>query len=168
MYVEKLIRILHFLARNNLPVKELYPKMIKFLSDEINEPVVKQYHETYPKNTAYDSSNLCDSIIVSLKSDLKEKPILTIVNTFDLIIFSDEATSTARKEMMGLFITAYEEEKKEVTLKFVFIASIARTRSEVLMDKVQEILLHNNTDISNARFLCLDGTNTMLGECIGL
>ena len=93
---------------------------------------------------------------------------MTIVNTFDLIAFSDEATSTARKEMMGLFITAYEEEKKEVTLKFVSIASIARTRSEVLMDKVQEILLHNNTDTSKARFLCLDGTNAMPGERIGL
>ena len=142
--------------------------MITFLSDEINEPVVKQYHETYPKNTAYDSSNSCDSIIAALKSDLKENPILTIVNTFDLIIFSDEATSTARKEIMGLFITVYEEEKKEVTLEFVSIASIARTRSEMLMDKVQEILLHNNTDISNARFLCLDGTNAMPCECIGL
>ena len=28
MYVEKLIRIIHFLARNNLSVKSLYPKMI--------------------------------------------------------------------------------------------------------------------------------------------
>ena len=29
--------IVHFLARNNLPVKELYRKIVKFLSDEINE-----------------------------------------------------------------------------------------------------------------------------------
>ena len=28
--------------------------MIKFLSDEINEPVIKQYLEPCPKNTAYD------------------------------------------------------------------------------------------------------------------
>ena len=30
LYIEKLIKIVHFLACNNLPVKELYPKMIKF------------------------------------------------------------------------------------------------------------------------------------------
>ena len=41
-YVKKLIRIVHFLASNNLPVKELYPKKIKFLFGEINEPVIKQ------------------------------------------------------------------------------------------------------------------------------
>ena len=28
LYVTKLIKIVHFLARNNLPVKEMYPKMI--------------------------------------------------------------------------------------------------------------------------------------------
>ena len=38
--IKKLIKIVHFLACNNLPVKELYPGMIKFLSDEINEPIV--------------------------------------------------------------------------------------------------------------------------------
>ena len=73
--------------------------MIKFLSDEINEPVIKQYLETCLKNAAYDSSNSYDSITVSLSSHLKEKPISTIVNVDDLVIFADEATSAARKEM---------------------------------------------------------------------
>ena len=50
LYIEKLIRIVHFLAHNNLPVKELYLKMTKFLSDEINEPVIKQYVEKCLKN----------------------------------------------------------------------------------------------------------------------
>ena len=36
------------------------------------------------------------------------------------------------------------------------------------MDKVQEILLNSNIDISNTRFSCLDGTNTMSGECTSL
>ena len=112
LYTEKLIKIVHFLARNNLPVKELYSKMIKFLSDETNEPIVKQYLETCPKNTAYDSSDSCDSILVALNSHLKEKLINTLINAVDLAIFADEATSAARKEMMGLFLSAYYEEKK--------------------------------------------------------
>ena len=78
LYTEKLIKIVHFLARNNLPVKELYPKMIKHLSDEINEPIAKRYLETCPKNAAYDSSDSCDSILVALNSHLKEK----LINTY--------------------------------------------------------------------------------------
>ena len=50
LYVKKLIQIVHFIACNNWPVKELYPKMVKFLSDEINEPVIKQYLEMCSQN----------------------------------------------------------------------------------------------------------------------
>ena len=35
----------------------------------------------------------------------------------------------------------YDKEENEVTLEFVFIASVASTKYEVLMDKIQEILL---------------------------
>ena len=70
--------------------------------------------------------------------------------------------------MMGLFLSAYDVEEKEVTLEFVSTASIASTKSDVLMDKVQEILLNNNTDISNTRFSCLDNTETISGEHNGL
>ena len=69
---------------------------------------------------------------------------------------------------MGLCLSVYDEEDKEVTLEFVFIVSIALTKSEVLMDKVQEILVNNNIDISHTRFSCLDGTNTMSSERTGL
>ena len=70
--------------------------------------------------------------------------------------------------MMGLFLSAYDVEEKEVTLEFASTASIASTKSEVLMDKVQEILLNNNTDICNTRFSCLDNTETICGEHNGL
>ena len=43
--------------------------------------------------------------------------------------------------MMGLLLSADDEEEKEVTLEFVSTDSIALTKSEVLMDKVPEILL---------------------------
>ena len=86
-----------------------------------------------------------------------------------LAIFANEAaTSAARKEMMGLFLSVYDEERKDVVTEFVSIGSVSSTKSEVLMDKVQEILFKNNIDISNTRFSCLDGTNAMSGEPTGL
>ena len=131
----------------------------KVLSDEINEPIVKQYLEMCPKNTAYDSSDSCDSILVALNSHLREKLINTLINAADLAIFADEATSAARKEMR-LFLSAYDREKKEVVIEFVSIASVSSTKSE--------ILLNNNINISNTHFSCLDGTNVMSGEHTGL
>ena len=55
LYVSKLLSIVYFLARNNLAVKFLYPKFIDFLTNELEEPIMKQYLETCPKNAAYMS-----------------------------------------------------------------------------------------------------------------
>ena len=70
-YVAKLIKIVHFLARNNLPDKKMYPEMMRFLSDEIEEPIVRRYLESSAKNATYKSSDSCDSFLVSLNSFLR-------------------------------------------------------------------------------------------------
>ena len=49
LHVEKLVRIVNFLAHNSVPVKELYPKIIKFLSGEINEPVINNILKYFRK-----------------------------------------------------------------------------------------------------------------------
>ena len=46
----KLIQIVQFLGRNNLPVKFMFPKFINFLADEMQEPIIKQYHDSCNKN----------------------------------------------------------------------------------------------------------------------
>ena len=90
-----------------------------------NEPVIKQYFETCPKNAVNASSDSCDFIIVSLSSHLKEKPISSINIAVGSVIFVDKATSAARKGIMRLFLSGYDEQEKEVTLKFVSIVSVA-------------------------------------------
>ena len=67
-YIGKLIRIVYFLARNNLPVISLYQKFIKFLFNELEEPIIKQYLENCSKNVTYKSHETCDSLIASLDS----------------------------------------------------------------------------------------------------
>ena len=57
--------------------------------------------------------------------------------------------------MMGLFLGAYDEEKKEVVIEFVSIASVSSTKSEVLMGQVQEILLNNNIEFLTLVFQVL-------------
>ena len=56
----------------------------------------------------------------------------------------------------------------KTVLKMVHMIQMVHTKSEVLIDKVQEILLNNNINISNTRFSCLDGTNAMSDEHTGL
>lgn len=63
------------------------------------------------ENAAYGSSASCDSIIVSPNSYLKEK-IISTANTVDFVIFADKVTSAARKDMMGLFLSAMMRKKR--------------------------------------------------------
>ena len=49
LYIGKLIKAVHFLVANNLPVKELYQKLLSFLADDTEEPVVKQHLDTCKK-----------------------------------------------------------------------------------------------------------------------
>ena len=58
----------------------------------------------------YDSSDSWNSVIVSLNSHLKQKFISTIVNAVDLVIFANEAKSAISKEIVGLFLSAYDHE----------------------------------------------------------
>ena len=77
LHIGKLIRLVHFIARNNLPVKSLYQnnlpvkslyqKFIEFLSNELEEPIIKQL-ENCSKNVTYKSHETCDSLIASLDS----------------------------------------------------------------------------------------------------
>ena len=55
LYISKLIRVAHFLAINNIPVRSLHPKMINFLSYELEEPIIKQYLDNCPSNALYTS-----------------------------------------------------------------------------------------------------------------
>ena len=51
LYIVKLIKAVHFLAANNLPVKKLYPKLVSFLADDIEELVIKQYLDICKKKS---------------------------------------------------------------------------------------------------------------------
>ena len=72
--------------------------------------------EKCPKNAAYDSSDSYDALLNSLNLHLKEKSIRTLMEADDIAILANEATSLARKEMMGLFVSAYEEKNKSVVV----------------------------------------------------
>ena len=168
LYVTKLIKIVNFLARNNLPVKEMYPKMIRFLSDKMEEPVLRQYLESSAKNAAHESSVSCDSFLVSLNFYLKNATCQRIVSANDIALSADAATSAARKGMIGVFIGYFDEVSKSFILDFISLLSVSSTKSEILIEKVKEIMTNCGIDITKTRFVCFDRANSMSGEKSGV
>lgn len=58
-----------------------------------------------------------------------------LVEAEDIPIFADEATSAAQKEMMGLFISVFDEESTKVVVEFLSLVNLASTKSATLMEK---------------------------------
>ena len=108
----KIIRIVHFLARYNLAIKELYKPLMNFVTFELKEPVTKQYLENCGKNATFDSHETCDSLIDSINEYLKKETDEKLWNVSDIVIYSDKALSAARKEMMGWFLGCFYEFKR--------------------------------------------------------
>ena len=125
MYVGKLIRIIHLLARNNLSVKSLYPKMIEFLSEELEEPIIKQYLDYCPKNATYTSHETCDSLLSSLDSFFWEQTRNKISRSADIVLFADEASNAARSEMLGVFLSYFDEGEKKFGMDFVLFVEVS-------------------------------------------
>ena len=94
MQVSKLIKIVHFLGKHNLPIKELYSALLHSLAFDLEE---KQYLENCPKNATYDSNATADSLISALNKFIKKETDTKLRNASDLVIFVHEATSVARK-----------------------------------------------------------------------
>ena len=95
LYIGKLIHIVEFFARNNLPVKGLYQKFIEFLSNELDGPIIKQYLENCSKNATYKSHKTCDSLIASLDSFFRWETNERIRRSADIVLFTDESTNAA-------------------------------------------------------------------------
>ena len=86
------------------------------------------------------------------------------------MLFAGEASKTIRKEMLGIFISLFDEKKKkkEFNMDFMSLVEMSSTNSETVMCAIEKTHLAKDIGIEKAQFCCLDGTNSMSGERNGL
>ena len=129
MYVSKLIKIVHFLGKHNLPIKELYPALLDFIAFDLEEPITKQYLENCLKNATYNSHATADSLISALNKFIKKEMNTKLRNASDVVIFADEATGVARKKMMGIFLSCFNEDDHEFVMEYPALLEVPLTKS---------------------------------------
>ena len=59
--------------------------------------------------------------------------------------------------MLGIFIGTYDEEENDVVIDYLSLAHVSSTKSEIVMQVLEKILLEKVIDLSNTCFSCLDG-----------
>ena len=127
--VSKLINIVHFLGKHNLPIKELYPALLDFIAFDLEEPITKQYLENCLKNATYNSHATSDSLISALNKFIKKEMNTKLRNASDVVIFADEAKGVARKKMMGIFLSCYIEDDHEFVMEYPTLLEVPLTKS---------------------------------------
>ena len=85
----------------------------------------------------------------------------------DIVIFADESTNAARQEMLGIFISSYDEKNKNFMMDFISMVEVSSTNSEIVMSTVKKVLRGKGITIANTRFCYFDGTNSCLADIMG-
>ena len=138
--------------------------LLNFIAFELEEPVTKQYLENCAKNETYDCHETCDSLTDSIHEYLKKETDEKLCNVADIVIYSDEATSAAQKEMMGLFLGCFDKIEKEFMLEYLPLVEVSSTKSDLLLDKITSFKRMKHLISNYTRFCCFDGTNSLSEE----
>ena len=107
------------------------------------------------KNATYISHETCDSLIHSFDNYFLTKSNERIKKCDDIVIYADESTSAARKEMLGIFLAIFDEMDKKFKIDYVSLIEVSSTKSEIVMHATEKTLIERDIDISKTRFLLL-------------
>ena len=86
----------------------------------------------------------------------------------DIVLFADEASNAARKEMLGNFISSIDEKNMEFNMDFISLVEVSSKNSETVMYVTEEVPYEKDIGIEKTPFCCLDGTSSMSGEHNGM
>ena len=123
---------------------DLHQKFIEFLSNELEEPIIKQYLENCSKRINHMRH---DSLIASLDSFFWQETNERVRRSADIVLFADESTNAARSEMLGVIISSYDENTKKFYMDFVSLVEASSTASDIAMEGVVNTLKARDMDI---------------------
>ena len=65
----------------------------------------------------------------------------------DIKLFADKASNTAKKEMLGIFISSFDEKNKEFNMDLISLVKVSSTNSEPVMRTVEQVLREKDIGI---------------------
>ena len=83
-------------------------------------------------------------------------------------MFADEASNAARSEMLGVFLSYFDEGEKKFGMDFISLIEVSSTSSEIVVTAIEKVMRDKNIIITKTQFSSLDRTNSMSGEHNGL
>ena len=85
--------------------------------------------------------------MVSLDSFFWRETNKRIRRSADIVLFADKSTNAARSEILGVFISSYDENTKKFYMNFISLVEVSSTASDIVMEGVVNTLKARDIDI---------------------
>ena len=162
-YMKKVINCLYFMIQKRWAVTENLEDLVRFVADlgvaDIAEHLADNNSINYLSSTAVTE-------MISAVSDYIETDILDSLKSAKFYaLLADESTDKSNRTQFA--ILAKWSHKSTVSEHYLGLIHVRKTDAESLMAAIEGFLLAKGVDITKARFVGFDGTNTMSGEISG-
>ena len=138
MYLGKCIHTLFFMVKKHMGLTDNYGDKIKFIAEELEEPITWQYLQNCPRNATYVSNRLAKSLLDAVNSYYKAHQLKEIREAPFFSLTTDEAENSSHKECSLIFITYYSLPKSRVTNTFLGIMDALKVFFEAKADFKEE------------------------------
>ena len=137
MYLGKCIHTLFFMVKKHMGLTDNYGDKIKFIAEELEEPITWQYLQNCPRNATYVSNRLAKSLLDAVNSYYKAHQLKEIREAPFFSLTTDEAENSSHKECSLIFITYYSLPKSRVTNTFLGIVNLNGKTTSQIMDALK-------------------------------
>ena len=156
-YVNNLFKTLVFMCEKKW-AKQNFDDVIRFLGrtcDPEIQQVLDDSSVTYLSSTSV-------SELISVLSDYIEHKVLGSLRSEKFTLLADESTETTNRTQLSIFVRWVS--KLGIVEEYLGLIHVTNTTSLALMEAITTFFIAKNIDLSNVRFVGLDGCNTMKGE----
>ena len=121
--MRKCIHSINYMIKKSLALTDNYGDLI-FTAQKLEEPITKQYKETFRKNATYISNTADESMVDAVNFYFEPKSLAEVDESNFITLYADEAENSSHKECSAMFVTYYSNKAQKLVTSFLGILNL--------------------------------------------
>ena len=122
--MRKCIHSINYMIKKSLALTDNYGDLISFTAQKLEEPITKQYKETFRKNATYISNTADESMVDAVNFYFEPKSLAEVDESNFITLYADEAENSSHKECSAMFVTYYSNKAQKLVTSFLGILNL--------------------------------------------
>ena len=121
--MRKCIHSINYMIKKSLALTDNYGDLI-FTAQKLEEPITKQYKETFRKNATYISNTADESMVDAVNFYFESKSLAEVNESNFITLHADEAENSSHKECSAMFVIYYSNKAQKLVTSFLGILNL--------------------------------------------